>query len=160
MENQQCGFLARPTQTGLYNYRRRLEAWNFGFEKKRNCTIRVAKTKVLISFAVTAISFAVTAKLICAFVFALAKIRFSHNAAHIFQRRLSCSRDLRVCTGVTLIYSSMLSVVHKKTRYAIMAIFFFFCLFSLTSLSRLFHLIGDRPISRWGENGKFPRRTT
>ena len=33
------------------------------FNKKRKCTIRVAKTKALISFAVTA-------KLICAFVFA------------------------------------------------------------------------------------------
>ena len=29
------------------------------------------------------ISFAVTAKLICVFVFAYAKIRFSHNAAHM-----------------------------------------------------------------------------
>ena len=38
--------------------------------------IRVAKTKALISFAVTA-------KLICAFVFAYAKSRFSHNEAHI-----------------------------------------------------------------------------
>ena len=35
-----------------------------------------AKTKALISFAVTA-------KLICVFVFAYAKIRFSHDAAHI-----------------------------------------------------------------------------
>ena len=34
---------------------------------KRNCTIRVAKTKALISFAVTA-------KLICAFVFAYMQI--------------------------------------------------------------------------------------
>ena len=40
------------------------------------CTIHVAKTKTLISFAVTA-------KLICAFVFAYAKIWFSHDAAHI-----------------------------------------------------------------------------
>ena len=39
------------------------------------CTICVAKTKALISFAVTA-------KLICVFVFAYAKIRFSHVAAH------------------------------------------------------------------------------
>ena len=30
------------------------EAGNFGFRKKRNCTIHVAKTKALISFAVTA----------------------------------------------------------------------------------------------------------
>ena len=28
------------------------EAGNFGFRKKRNCTIRVAKTKALISFAI------------------------------------------------------------------------------------------------------------
>ena len=40
------------------------------------CTIRVAKTKVLISFAVTA-------KLICVFVFVYAKFWFSHDAAHL-----------------------------------------------------------------------------
>ena len=38
--------------------------------------MRVAKTKALISFAVTA-------KLICVFVFAYAKIWFSHKAAQI-----------------------------------------------------------------------------
>ena len=37
-----------------------------GFEKKKDCTIYVAKTKALISFAVTA-------KLVCVFVFAYAK---------------------------------------------------------------------------------------
>ena len=42
-----------------------LEAGNFGFRKKRNCNIRVAKTKALISFTVTA-------KLISGFVFAYA----------------------------------------------------------------------------------------
>ena len=42
-----------------------------------DCTIRVAKTKALISFAVTA-------KLICVFVFAYAKSRFSHNEAYMF----------------------------------------------------------------------------
>ena len=42
----------------------------------RYCSIRVAKTKALISFAVTA-------KLICVFVFAYTKLRFSHNEAHI-----------------------------------------------------------------------------
>ena len=41
-----------------------------------DCTIYVAKTKALISFAVTA-------KLICVFVFAYAKSRISHDAAHI-----------------------------------------------------------------------------
>ena len=43
----------------------------FGFKKKRDCTIRVAKTKTLISIAVTA-------KLICAFVFAQASCWFSY----------------------------------------------------------------------------------
>ena len=40
-----------------------------------DCTIRVAKTKALISFAVTT-------KLICVFVFANAKSRFSQDEAH------------------------------------------------------------------------------
>ena len=53
-----------------------LEAWNFGFKYKRNCTIRVAKTKALISFAVIA-------KLICASVFAYADCWFSHEVAQI-----------------------------------------------------------------------------
>ena len=44
--------------------------------QKRNCTIRVAKTKALISFAVTS-------KLICAFVFAYTNCWFSHEAAQI-----------------------------------------------------------------------------
>ena len=40
-----------------------------------DCSFRIAQTKALISFAVTA-------KLICVFVFAYAKSRFSHDAAH------------------------------------------------------------------------------
>ena len=70
------GFWPGPTQTGLYNHRRWLEAWNFWFTKQRNCTFRVAKTKALISLAVTA-------KLICVFVFAYAKSRFSHDEAQL-----------------------------------------------------------------------------
>ena len=46
------------TQTGLYNYRRWLEAGSFGY-----CPICVAKTKALISCIVTA-------QLICALIFA------------------------------------------------------------------------------------------
>ena len=42
----------------------------------RDCTICVAKAKALNSFTVTA-------KLICDFVFAYAKNRFSHDAAQI-----------------------------------------------------------------------------
>ena len=48
------GFRPGPRQTGLYNHRRWLEARNFGFRKKRDCTICVAKTKALISCAVFA----------------------------------------------------------------------------------------------------------
>ena len=42
-----------------------------------DCTIRIAKTKAPISFALTA-------KMICVYVFAYAKSRFSHNEAHKF----------------------------------------------------------------------------
>ena len=65
------GFKSGPTQTGLYSHRRWLEACNFGFRKKKDCTIYAAKTKALISF--------------CVFVFAYAKSRFSHGAAQILQ---------------------------------------------------------------------------
>ena len=59
------------------------ECYRLGIlDLERNFTIRVAKTKPLISFAVT-ISFTVTAKLICAFVFAKADCWFSHVAAHM-----------------------------------------------------------------------------
>ena len=74
--NNLC-FRPGSTNIRLCSHRRLLETANFGFRKKRNCTIRVAKTKTLISFAVTA-------KLICAFVFAYADCWFSHAAAHIF----------------------------------------------------------------------------
>ena len=73
-ENQQCGFLPGLTQTRLHSHWRWLEAWNFVCRKKRYCTIQVAKTKALISFAVTA-------KLICVFVFAYADCWFSHDTA-------------------------------------------------------------------------------
>ena len=45
----------------------------------RDCTFRVAKTKRLISLAVTA-------KLICVFVFAYANCWFCHEAAHILNK--------------------------------------------------------------------------
>ena len=56
---EKSGFL---TQTGMCSYRRGLEALNFRFTKKTNCTIHVMKIKVLISCEVTA-------QLICTFVF-------------------------------------------------------------------------------------------
>ena len=69
-----------PTRSDT-NQAVQLEAINFGFRKKRNCTIHVAKTKALISFAVTA-------KLICVLVFAYAKCWFSPDVAHIALRCL------------------------------------------------------------------------
>ena len=70
------GFRTGPTQTGLYSHRKVTEALNFRFKKKRGFTICVVKTKALISFAVAA-------KLICTFLFALANIWFSHDTAYI-----------------------------------------------------------------------------
>ena len=54
----------------------------FRIYKVEEFTIYKATTKVLISFAVTA-------KLICDFVFAYAKGRISHDAAHMLQANFS-----------------------------------------------------------------------
>ena len=69
------GFQPGPTQAKLYNHITWLEAWNLGFRKKRHCTINVAKSKALISCAVTV-------QRICAFVFADAT-RSGGNSAGI-----------------------------------------------------------------------------
>ena len=66
---------------------------------KKDCTIRSAKTKALISFAVTA-------KLICAFVFAYANCRFSHAAAQ-YKMRLSW-RNRKLMTVVNVVVISLL----------------------------------------------------
>ena len=55
-----------PTQTGVHRHRRSLDACNFRSKKKRDRTIPEAKTKRLISCAVTA-------QLICIFVFSYVK---------------------------------------------------------------------------------------
>ena len=73
---------------GYYNNRRWLEARNLGFRKKRDCTFYIAKTKALISCAVTA-------QLICGFVFAYAKNRFSHDEAQMTSRNTSQRHRLR-----------------------------------------------------------------
>ena len=48
---------------------------------ERNCTIRVAKAKALISFFAYLYLFTVTAKLICAFVLHMQNVVFLHDAA-------------------------------------------------------------------------------
>ena len=63
-ENQSSGFPTRSDTNRHLQSQKQARSLKFGFKKKkRKCSIRVAKTKALISFAVTA-------KLICAFVFA------------------------------------------------------------------------------------------
>ena len=57
-----------------------------------NCTIRVAKTKALISFAVTV-------KQICVFVSAYANSRFSHNEAHICMVQLGVT-FVQICSRI------------------------------------------------------------
>ena len=66
MKKQPSGFPTRPDTNK--------QGRNFGFKKKYYCNIRGAKTKALISCAVTA-------QLICAFVFAKAKFYVSHDAS-------------------------------------------------------------------------------
>ena len=63
-----------PTQTGLCSHRW-LEACNFRSKKMRDQSIPGAKTKALISCAVTA-------QLICTLVFAYANFCFSDSVAH------------------------------------------------------------------------------
>ena len=90
------GFRPGPTKTSLHSQRSRLETINFGFKKKRNCTICVAKIKALISFAVTT-------KLICAFVFAYADCLFSCAVAQL-------SLITYLLCGGTEIFQQMLSI--------------------------------------------------
>ena len=76
---EKTGFWGFPTRSDsnlAVKPQKMASGFKFGFRKKRDCTIRVAKTKALISFAVTA-------KLICVFVFAYTKIRFSNDEAHL-----------------------------------------------------------------------------
>ena len=69
-------FLNRSDTNRAVQAQKLASSLKFGLRKYRNCTIRVAKTKALISFEVTA-------KLICVFVCAYADCWFSHEAAHI-----------------------------------------------------------------------------
>ena len=75
-----------------------------------DCTIYVAKTKALISFAVTA-------KLICVFVFAYAKRWFSHDAAQLYypcreqqKSDQTILADLHNCTSMP--YTDFLMTFH------------------------------------------------
>ena len=70
--------LSFPTRSDTYRpvqSKEMVRGRKFWIYKVEESTIHVAKTQALISFAVTA-------KLICAFVFAYADCWFSHVAAH------------------------------------------------------------------------------
>ena len=93
------------TQTELYGQRRWLEAGNFGFRKKRHCTIHVvigrvrntmtgnnskldlvnvdAHKKIGQILSVCSQGIRWNQRLICAFVFAYAKCWFSHDTAQL-----------------------------------------------------------------------------
>ena len=78
-ETTNLGFRPSPTQIGLYSLRKKLDV----FRKKTNFTICVAKTKALISCAVTA-------QLIFPFVFAYVDCWSSCAAVHFH-------RDINIC---------------------------------------------------------------
>ena len=72
------GFRSGLTQTGLYSH-----SLKFRIKEEEKCTIRVAKTKALISFAVTA-------KL--ASVFAHVDCWFCHEATHFAKFLLNSNK--------------------------------------------------------------------
>ena len=76
------GFQTGLTQTRLYSYRRWLRLEIADLRRRGGYTFCMAKTKALISCAITA-------QLICTFVFAYAKSRFSHEAAHMYETEYS-----------------------------------------------------------------------
>ena len=90
--------------------------------------MRVVKTKALISFAVTA-------KLICAFVFAYADCWFSHGAAQItmLPHQVSSINCKRRCTRLTsgkhvhVMYTLEPHFYIAKLGYAGVNLFSYFC---------------------------------
>ena len=84
-------------------------------QKKKKGTVRIAKTKALISCAVTV-------QLICVFVFAFAKRRFSHNAAQILMttsKTITASAPY-IQTRHNLVHVHILSDLHVLTCIAVM----------------------------------------
>ena len=64
---------------------------------KRDCTIHIAKTKTLISCAVTT-------QLVCVFVFACAKIRFFLDAAHFIRAPLAFWNEITTKAEIKLAF--------------------------------------------------------
>ena len=107
MRNLSLGFPTRPDT----NRDVQLQKLAKGLKFRTDCTIFIAKTKALISCAVT-----------CAFVFAYAKSRFSHEAAHmrnchefqwkeipadqLMDSKLKCVFEMPTSTGETIVSDS------------------------------------------------------
>ena len=86
-----------------------------------DCTICVAKTKALISFAATA-------KLICVFVFAYAKSRFSHDEAHV----IMITYDFPMIAGIAVMYWSTIQASDRDViRLVLLSSIVFFALQTL-----------------------------
>ena len=78
------GFPPGPTQTGKI-----IRGLKFQIQEIEELFYCVAKTKALISFAVTT-------KLICVFVFAYARSRFSHDTTQILSVKFSRGLQLTI----------------------------------------------------------------
>ena len=97
LENLYSWFPARSdTNKAVQPQRMAGETRNFVFRKKRDRTIFVAETKAMISCTIIA-------QLICVFVFAYKKSRFSHEAAHSYGQVLFPVLELRF-PFINLIY--------------------------------------------------------
>ena len=113
---------------------------------RREIVLSVQKTKALISFAVTV-------KLICVFVFAYAKSWFSHDAAHLesyelhhektsfFAYAKNKSADQLRCAVTAQLSSACVFAIHK-----IQSIYFIYLKFQVSSsLLWLYSLVCVRP---------------
>ena len=95
------GKQTRQTQTELDKLRRRLWSGNLDLEV---IVIILAKIKALISCAVTA-------KMICTFVFAYSKCSFSHDAAQIYHHRWDTLENTKI--GNLLVFIDSRLILNK-----------------------------------------------
>ena len=101
------GFRPGPTQTRLYIHRRWLEAGNFG-GLSFLCSINEGADQLRSYF-----SCAVTAQLICAFVFAYAKSNFYYDMAHIdFLKQMIMTMEYSLINSVDTLYSASRPTPH------------------------------------------------
>ena len=76
LENLSSGFPTRSDTIRAVQQQKMARGLKFAIRKKRDCTFRVVKTNMLMSYM-----YEVNPELICTFVIAYAKSWFSHDAA-------------------------------------------------------------------------------